>query len=355
MISSFISCNRSPLWNLRLRAVLAPGVLGLTLTSPALAQTILLDQQPSQAFSLWSQAGTASNADQLVLAAPEAVGEFSIWGTMTGSGNSNSDTFDVYFKDNDTSGPFGDVPGTTTYGSFLGLSPTWTVTGASMPTSSGLLPEYRLDFVLPASVALPAGTAWLELYSTGSSGSGDTFAWEMAPQDPVAGAACIAWSNQTPGVTWNACTPLPETDFALQVRTSGSVGISYCTSTPNSTGAASVLTATGSTSLGANDLVLSASDLPAQPGIFIAGPSATQTPFFNGFLCVDPAGLQRFATINTPVNGTITEAVDLATSAPGGLNAAAGASYYYQRWNRDPAGGGAAANFSDGLEIPYGP
>ena len=110
-----------------------------------------------------------------------------------------------------------------------------------------------------------------------------------------------------------------------------------------------------STSISANDLVLTADSLPAQPGIFIAGPTTAQIPFFNGFLCVAPTGLQRFINVSAPVGGVVTEAVDIATSAQGGLNVSAGSSYFYQRWNRDPAAGGGAANFSDGLEIAYTP
>lgn len=134
-----------------------------------------------------------------------------------------------------------------------------------------------------------------------------------------------------------------------------SVGTNYCTATINSTGAASTLAASGSNSIAANDLTLSANNLPSQPGIFIAGPASAQIPFFNGYLCVSPSGLQRFATVNVPASGVVTQGVDLATSTPGGINAVAGQPYFYQRWNRDPAAGGAGANFSDGLEVNYLP
>ena len=147
-------------------------------------------------------------------------------------------------------------------------------------------------------------------------------------------------------------------DLATAAKTPlsfGSLGTNYCTSTVNSTGAASIISALGSNSIAADDLVLRASNLPTQPGIFIAGPSPGQVPFFNGFLCVGTSGLQRFATVNTPANGVIQESVTIATSAPGGLNVAAGQPYYFQRWNRDPAAGGGNANFSDGIEIIHVP
>ena len=133
------------------------------------------------------------------------------------------------------------------------------------------------------------------------------------------------------------------------------VGANYCTAVTNSTGAASIITALGSGSIADNSLILSADNLPAQPGIFIAGPDPAQIPFFNGFLCVSPNGLQRFLAVNVPSGGVITEAVDLSTSVAGGLNAVAGLPYHFQRWNRDPAAGGASANFSDGVAVPFTP
>jgi len=132
-------------------------------------------------------------------------------------------------------------------------------------------------------------------------------------------------------------------------------GTNYCISTVNSTGAASVISATGSASIASDNLVLTAINLPGQPGIFIAGPGQDQIPFFNGFLCVSPSGLQRFSNVSVPSSGTVVEAVSIASAAPGGLNVSAGQPYYFQRWNRDPAGGGASANFSDGLEVTYTP
>ncbi len=147
-----------------------------------------------------------------------------------------------------------------------------------------------------------------------------------------------------------------DTICGLQIVPDASaVGTNYCLSTPNSTGAASQISAVGSGSISADDLVLTADNLPSQPGIFIAGPAPAQVPFFNGFLCIDFTGLQRFGNTASPVGGVVTEAVNLATSVPGGLNVVAGSSYNYQRWNRDPAAGGGFANFSDAIEIQYTP
>lgn len=135
----------------------------------------------------------------------------------------------------------------------------------------------------------------------------------------------------------------------------GAIGTNFCISVPNSTGSPATISGTGSASIAANDLVIRADNLPAQPGIFIAGPSQAQLPFFDGFLCVAPNGLQRFLNTTAPSGGVISEAIDYASSAAGGLNVVAGSSYNYQRWNRDPAAGGSGANFSDGLEVLHTP
>ena len=173
-------------------------------------------------------------------------------------------------------------------------------------------------------------------------GQSDPYAWGLAEVGDLQGS----WVSNpgdvgSPGVFVDVTCP--------------GFGDEYCTSTVNSTGAASTISATGSASIAANDLVLTADNLPSQPGIFIAGGATAQVPFFNGFLCIAPSGLQRFTTVTFPAGGTTTQAVDIATSVGGGLNVSAGSPYHYQRWNRDPAGGGGNANFSDGLEVMYTP
>jgi hypothetical protein len=146
---------------------------------------------------------------------------------------------------------------------------------------------------------------------------------------------------------------------------SGVPGSNYCTASLNSTGCASIITATGSASISANDLVLTANSLPTQPGIFIAGPTQAAVPLYCSTLCIGFGGLQRFGNAaQAGADGTITENVDYATSAPGGLNVMAGVTMNYQRWNRDPAGAGTCpgpgtpnttATFSDAVSIVHTP
>ncbi|TDJ78492.1 MAG: hypothetical protein E2O39_01305 [Planctomycetota bacterium] len=151
------------------------------------------------------------------------------------------------------------------------------------------------------------------------------------------------------------------------------LGTNYCTgdTTLFSSGTVSGISASGSSSITANDLVITASGLPNapdQPGIFIAGPESALIPLYCGNLCISFNGLQRFVTAAGSTGGVITENIDYATSAAGGLNVMAGMVMNYQRWNRDPSTAAQAAcngtgmgspsptaNFSDAIAIMHTP
>lgn len=139
-----------------------------------------------------------------------------------------------------------------------------------------------------------------------------------------------------------------------------SFGTNYCTSVPNSTGVAAVMSVQGgSPSIAANDLVIRATGVPDVPGvgIFIAGPGQAQLPLFNGYLCVSPAGLQRINQLTPPVNGVVTQAIDYTGTSTGtaALNVVAGMPFHFQHWYRDPMAGGGSANFSDGIRLDMEP
>ena len=133
------------------------------------------------------------------------------------------------------------------------------------------------------------------------------------------------------------------------------VGTPFCSATMNSTGLTASLAGMGTGSVGANDLVLVANGVPKVPGIgiFIAGPGQAQIPFFNGFLCIDPNGLQRINQVTPASNNTVIQALDFtgANTGTAPLNVVVGQAYNFQYWFRDPTAGGANANFSDGLSV----
>lgn len=126
------------------------------------------------------------------------------------------------------------------------------------------------------------------------------------------------------------------------------LGTNYCATSVNSTGQGGLMGATGSDSVSANNLTLTAGPVPDQPGLFFFGPSQVQVPFGNGFLCVG----NPIVRINPPsmaVGNLATRVVDLPTFGlmPGTSE--------FQYWYRDPPAGGELFNLSDGLEIVFVP
>ena len=131
---------------------------------------------------------------------------------------------------------------------------------------------------------------------------------------------------------------------------------------PNSTGNAATMSASGSASVAANDLVLAASSLPQNAfGFFLT--SLTQGFVQNpggsqGNLClggsigryVGPGQVQ-----NSGAAGAISLAVDLTQHpTPTGLvSVQAGETWNFTAWYRDAVGGSATSNFANGYEIVF--
>jgi hypothetical protein len=145
----------------------------------------------------------------------------------------------------------------------------------------------------------------------------------------------------------------------------GQIGTNYCTpGVPNSTGASGEMSASGSASVGNNDLVLEASSLPNNAfGFFLTSMTQGSVPQpggSQGVLClggsigryVGPGQVQ-----NTGLTGGFSLAVDL-TQHPtpiGLVSVAAGEVWNFQGWHRDAVGGVATSNFTDGYEITFVP
>jgi len=138
-------------------------------------------------------------------------------------------------------------------------------------------------------------------------------------------------------------------DWAIgELRVSANIGENYCTVNPSSTGLPARMSAHGGTSIASADFHLAAQPVPDRPFVFFYGPNQVDLPFGNGRLCV-AGGLTRLYPPATAVAGRATRSVDLAAQgiAPGTL--------YFQCWFRDPAGGGAFFNTSDGLCVAFTP
>jgi len=128
------------------------------------------------------------------------------------------------------------------------------------------------------------------------------------------------------------------------------VPVSFCQSTPNSTGQPAVIAAIGSNEAGANDVILRAAPVPDGPGYFLIGGQTQQVPFWDGFLCV-AAPSSRF-TVHNANGNELVQHVDLATLRFAVLS---GSTWHLQAWFSDPQAGGSGANTSDGVSITFCP
>lgn len=135
----------------------------------------------------------------------------------------------------------------------------------------------------------------------------------------------------------------------------------YCEGAPNSAGPGARIASNGNTSVTGNAFVLSASGVvPDQPGLFYYGPNQVQIPFGEGLRCVDGAGVGTFRLtppLTSDAAGLALRAVDF-HQAPANSGAGAvlpGALWNFQLWYRDPLGGPAGFNLSDGLAVRFVP
>jgi len=136
------------------------------------------------------------------------------------------------------------------------------------------------------------------------------------------------------------------------------LGTNYCISLPNSTGVAATISALGSSSVSANDLVLQAGDVPSnKPGLFVYGPVQSMLPLGNGFLCIGSgsSGIFRQPVVFSSADGVATFHLDYTTqSNPNGV-ITAGSTWNFQYWYRDPIDPPAGFNLTDGLSIDFAP
>jgi V8-like Glu-specific endopeptidase len=131
------------------------------------------------------------------------------------------------------------------------------------------------------------------------------------------------------------------------VRLSCQLFQNYCTS-----GAlGSVISATGSSSIAANDLSLHASQIPEQKvGIFYYSYNQANAPFGNGTRCVGSPAV-RLPMVSSGTGTTLDFDVDY-NSLPSNGTIVAGSVWNFQAWFRDGVG---PFDLSDGLRITFVP
>ncbi len=124
--------------------------------------------------------------------------------------------------------------------------------------------------------------------------------------------------------------------------------INYCVTSPNNWTSGAVMGAVGSTDVTQNALTLTVSDAnPSGFGLFFYGQGRGQFPGGNGFICI-ASSFTRLPVVQSDATGFASHAIDF----PGlVVPIANGETWSFQYWLRDI--GGAAYNFSDGLEITF--
>ncbi|MFT5153116.1 MAG: hypothetical protein ACI841_003116, partial [Planctomycetota bacterium] len=127
-----------------------------------------------------------------------------------------------------------------------------------------------------------------------------------------------------------------------------------------SLGVGATLSAVGTGSVSQDDLTLSMSPLPVNSfGIFYNGPLAGSGAPFGDGLRVVLGSTNRFPVLNSGAAGTISFGPIVGyslTNFPLAGNIAAGATWHFQGWFRDPAGPcGSAYNLSHGLSVLFTP
>ncbi len=182
-------------------------------------------------------------------------------------------------------------------------------------------------------------------------------------QDTYAEHDAVLQSGDTLEISLTHLVAAPLALSAVQIIYEGPaapVGTNYCTALPNSTGMAGAISATATTNLQgeavlfANDLVLTAVDVPAsQPGLFFYGSSQIQLPYGNGNLCVGGT-TARLPIVLSSTSGVMVHPVDVTSPPSSATQIVVGSTWNFQAWFRDPLAGGAATNLSDGLAVTFG-
>jgi hypothetical protein len=199
-----------------------------------------------------------------------------------------------------------------------------------------------------------AVTTRVSLSLAGGEVNGDCFVPHMTPDGNV-----VTYTSDATDIVANDTNGRRDI-FAVSFVTN--IGSPHCAGAnmPNSTGARGLVTATGSTSVAANDVTLQASNLPLGSfGYFITSLNGALSPGPTGpTLCmsgsigryVGPGQIQ-----NTGAAGSLDLVLDLTqTPTPTGfVSVVAGETRYFQCWHRDSVGGLSTSNMTDALSIAF--
>jgi hypothetical protein len=234
-----------------------------------------------------------------------------------------SDTFTVA-----TSGAFNALGTTTALSGTLTVAP---LTGGT--TVTDLTGFTGAPQPIPGTLSASGGTVSL------SSTNAGTFSFS----DPASGVSADFNLSGVLAGSWTAPAPA-----------------NYCTGAVNSTGNIGQLALTGSQSLSADQLILSATGLPtSQFAYFIVAPAQgfiATPPGSQGNICLS-GGIGRYNALVGQTDGAGTFSRDLGVASIPVNPAQApqpGETWYFQLWHRD-ANPTPTSNFTVGLELTFAP
>jgi carboxypeptidase T len=244
-------------------------------------------------------------------------------------------------------------------GSTTLVSPTWDLAGTIAPRISywrwysndqGSAPNAD---VLQIDLSNDGGASWVTAETVGPAGAGSNGGWYEAQLDV---ASILAPTNQVRmrvvasdlGSGSIVEAGLDDVIVSYLDGDSCSTPSNFCVAAPNSAGPGAIMGWSGSTDATDANFNLSVSGAPpTQFGLFFYGPSQQQVPVGDGFLCLG-GSLVRLPVVTVDALGGAFQPVDLA-----GQGLFNGQTWNFQFWYRDPAGGPAGNNLSDGLEVEF--
>jgi hypothetical protein len=149
--------------------------------------------------------------------------------------------------------------------------------------------------------------------------------------------------------------------FLLVGAAQAQLGLPYCDVRPNSTGAPSVTSASGSSDVLDDDFTLHCTGLPPQAlGQFLVGRGEAYLPGLAGgigVLCIGGPIGRITPAVQADATGTVALALDLGSVPHPSMPYAVvnGDTLRFQLWHRDTVGGGASSNTSRALRVAFGP
>lgn len=239
------------------------------------------------------------------------------------------------------------------------VSPTWDLSGGINPRISywrwysndqGASPNAD---VLEIDLSNDGGATWVPAEVVGPSGAGSNGGWFEAELDvasivtPTAQVRMrVRASDLGDGSIVEA--GLDDVRVTYIEEDACAQPTNYCVGAPNSAGPGAMMGWSGSLDAALDNFALTASGAPpGQFGLFFFGPGQQFTFVSDGVLCVG-GSLVRLPVTSVDSAGMATSDLDF-----GFHGIQNGDTLNFQLWYRDPTGGPAGNNFSDGLEVTF--